>query len=75
MPKRNVDENAYVKCPYYKCESQCVIYCEGVETNNCIHMAFASKPQRKEYEKQFYQRSWERCMIAEALNRKWDYKV
>lgn len=73
MPKRNVDENVFVKCPYYKCESQCVIYCEGVEDKNCIHMAFATKIQRKEYEKQFCQNCWGKCMIAAAHNRKWGY--
>ena len=53
MAKRNVDENVFVKCPYYKCESQCVVYCEGVETNNCIHMAFATTAQRKAFEERF----------------------
>lgn len=73
MPKRNTDENVFVKCPYYKCESQCVIYCEGVEDNCCIHVAFATKPQRREYEKRFCQDCWGKCMIAEAHNRKWGY--
>lgn len=74
MSKRSVDENVFVKCPYYKCESQCVIYCEGVETNCCIHLAFATKTQRKEYEKNFCMGRWEKCMIAEAHNRKWGYE-
>ena len=74
MPKRNTDENVFVQCPYYKCESQCVIYCEGVEQNSCIHVAFATKTQRKDYEKQFCQGRWGKCMIADAHNRKWGYE-
>ena len=73
--KRNTDENVFVKCPYYKCESQCVIYCEGVEENSSIHMAFATKPQRKEYEQKLCYNCWWKCMIADAHNRKWDYNA
>ena len=76
MPKRNTDENVFVKCPYYRGESQCVLFCEGVvEKDCCIHVAFATKTQRKEYEKQFCQGCWWKCMIADAHNRKWGYKV
>ena len=71
--KRNTDENVFVKCPYYKCQTQCVIYCEGVEQNSNIHMAFATKPQLKEYQEQFCRDDWSDCMIAEGHNRKWGY--
>ena len=71
--KHNTDECVFVKCPYYKCESQCVIYCEGVEDNSSIHMAFATKNQRKEYEKEYCYSGWARCMVADAHNRKWNY--
>lgn len=75
MPKLNVVENVFVKCPYYKYERHSVIYCEGSGTNSSIHMAFASITMRKEYEKQFCQNCWKKCIIADALNRKWDYEA
>ena len=75
MPKQKYVENAFVQCPYYKYERQSVIYCEGHGEISSIHMAFASSTQRKQYEKQFCQNCWKDCMIANAHNRKWDYKV
>ena len=75
MAKRNMDEDVFVKCPYYKCESQCVIYCRDDEKANCcIHMAFATKPQKKIHKEQFCRSCWVRCLIAEAYNKKWGYK-
>jgi len=75
MPRGNVVENPYVKCPYYKYERQAVIYCEGAEQGSCIHMAFAAGTRRKEYKKQFCENCWHTCMVADAHNRKWDYAV
>jgi hypothetical protein len=75
MSKQNVVENAFVQCPYYKCERQSVIFCEGAEENSSIHMAFSSSTQRKQYEKQFCQQCWKNCMIADAHNRRWDYEA
>ena len=74
MPKRNTDENVFVKCPYYRCESQCVIYCEGVEENSAIHLAFSTPQLRKDYQERFCKSCWKRCLVAESLNRKYDYE-
>ena len=75
MAKNNADESMFAKCPYYKCENKCVIYCEGVQPNNCIHMAFGSKPQKKEFQKQFCREHWWKCMIAAAQNRAYGYEI
>lgn len=75
MPKLNVNENPYVQCPYYKYERQAVIYCEGAEDGSNIHMAFSAGSQRKSYEKRYCEACWKDCMVADALNRKWDYLV
>ena len=75
MSKQHRVENAYVLCPYYKYESQSVIYCEGNEDDSSIHMAFSSSTQRKQYEKQFCQQCWKDCLIADAHNRRWEYKA
>lgn len=71
MPKRDV--NPYVQCPYYKCEDKQMVYCEGVEENSAIHVAFSTPQQRKDYEGEFCKKCWEHCMIADALNKKYDY--
>lgn len=74
MSKANTDEDVFAKCPYYKCQSQSVIYCEGAWENSCIHLAFGGKAQRREYQRQFCRDDWNRCIIAGAQNRKWGYE-
>ena len=62
-----------VVCPYYKYEGQQMIYCEGVEENTALHLAFASKTDMRDYRKAKCERCWKGCMIAQMLNRKWNY--
>ena len=73
MTKLSHVENAFVRCPYYKYERQCVLYCEGQEAGSSLHMAFSSGTRRKEYEQKFCQQNWRACMIAAVHNRRWDY--
>lgn len=61
-----------VICPYYRCEERQVIYCEGVEPNTAIHLAFAIPPQLKDYKKAYCEKAYNYCLIADMLNRKWD---
>lgn len=75
MAKQGFVENAFVRCPYYKYERQSVIYCEGCAENSSIHMAFSSSTGRKKFERRFCQKQWKDCMIATALNGKWEYEV
>lgn len=72
--KPRMDENVLVKCPFYKRESQQVIYCEGVDEKSLIHLAFANKEDCRTYEKEFCRKAWKECMIAKALSKKWDDK-
>lgn len=69
--KQNTDENVFVTCPFYKCESKQVIYCEGVDENSAIHVAFGTKKDCKDYEKEHCRKYWGKCIIADALWRKY----
>lgn len=62
-----------VVCPYYKCEAPQMIYCEGVEEETALHLAFAAKDKMKSYMKAKCCSSWRSCMIAQMLNKKYDY--
>ena len=73
MAKRRV--NDYVVCPYYREETPQVIFCEGVEDDSTIHVAFATPDKRKKHEDQYCKQCWCKCMIAEAHNRKWGYNA
>lgn len=62
-----------VKCPYYKGEEKQMIFCEGVQEGTAIHLAFDTNPNLKDYKNRFCKGCYNRCLIAEMLNGKWDY--
>lgn len=68
--KRQMSSN--VVCPFYHFEERQIIYCEGVEKNTAIHLAFASPPQLRDYKKRFCETEYCNCRIADMLERKWD---
>ena len=68
--KRKVSD--YVICPFYHFEERQIIYCEGVEYNTAIHLAFASPPQLREYKKKYCEKEYCNCRIAAMLERKWE---
>ena len=73
----SVGNHGYTKdvvCPYYKYEAPQMVYCEGVEDNTALHLAFAAKADKKMFMEQKCRCSWKECMIAQMLNRKWDYE-
>lgn len=68
MSRGGVYEGSRVKCPYYRFENRCVIFCEGVQPQQSIHMAFGDGGEKRAYEKQFCHRIWSDCMIAAGHN-------
>ena len=64
----------YVQCPFYKYEGQQLIYCEGVEPETALHLAFNTKDKMRAYRKKYCEGCFNRCMIAQMLNRKYDYE-
>ena len=72
--KKNRTDNPYVICPYFKCEEKHTIFCEGVEENSAIHLAFSTPQLRKDYQARFCKNCWKRCLVADGLNRKYDYE-
>lgn len=69
----NVWSDVLVKCPYYKGEVNQLLFCEGVQDGSAIHLAFDTKTNLKEYKNRFCKRCYNQCLIAEMLNRKYDY--
>jgi hypothetical protein len=63
----------YVVCPYYKKNEKQKIHCEGVENDTALHIAFSTPQKLQDYRKQYCRRCWKECLIAEMLNRRWEY--
>ena len=70
--KRRLD--AFVKCPYYKGEEKQMIFCEGVQEGSALHLAFNTSTNLKDYKNRFCKECYNRCLVAEMLNRKYDYE-
>lgn len=67
-------EDELVQCPYYKKDAQQAVHCEGVEDGCGLNLGFASRQRLREYKSQFCRHDWKNCMIAQMLNRKYDYE-
>lgn len=63
------------RCPYYNGEERQKIFCEGVQEGSAIHMAYDTPQNRRDYKKAFCNQAWETCLVAQMLNRKWDYEI
>ena len=65
----------YVKCPYYHREEKQKIFCEGVQKGTSIHLAFDSNAKLKGYKDCYCKKDYNKCLLAQMLNRKWEYEA
>lgn len=70
MAKNSISSR--VRCPYCKCESKTMIYCEGVQQGTTLHLAFAVPSVLKEYRAKYCDTNYDACRIAQMLNQKYD---
>ena len=52
-----------------------MIFCEGVEDNSTIHIAFASAKRKEAYKKQYCDSGYRDCLVSQMLERKYDEQV
>ena len=64
----------HVQCPYYKYEGERMIYCEGVTPETALHLAFRTKDKLRAYRSVYCEGNYKNCLIAQMLNRKYDYE-
>lgn len=64
--------SVYAVCPFYCSEDAQKIYCEGLQENTSIHLAFQSAADKKDYKKAFCcsMKNYDNCRIADMLNLK-----
>jgi hypothetical protein len=64
--------SCYVKCPFYRCEEDQRVYCEGVQKGTALHLVFGSHQALRRYKDRRCKADWGGCMIAKMLNRKYE---
>lgn len=62
-----------IECPYYKWEERQKIVCEGVQKGTAIHLTHDTTTNLKDYKNRFCKKDYNRCLLADMHNRKWDY--
>lgn len=68
--RRNIASS--VRCPFCKCEERMMLYCEGVQEDTTVHLAFAYPSAAREYREKYCEADYEKCRIAQMLERKWE---
>ncbi len=55
------------QCPFYRGEAATTIYCDGVEPDMAIALAFGSRAE--DYKRAYCRKDWRLCKVAKML---WD---
>lgn len=61
-----------VLCPFYSCEEDVKLHCEGVVPRTSIHLVFRSPSELIEYRKKYCEASYGECRLAKRLYEKYD---
>ena len=61
-----------VLCPFYHREEQRWLFCEGPEEGVDLRLSFSGKTAFDRYLHCYCLRDWDRCRVAEMLERKYD---
>lgn len=64
-------ESKYAKCPFYRCETDSKVYCEGVVDKSYIHLVFGGGQDKRAYEKSYCDVDYTRCKICQMLMSKY----
>ena len=61
-----------VLCPFYSCEEDVKLHCEGVEPRTSIHLTFRSPAELAEYRKRKCEATYKECRLAKMLYAKYE---
>lgn len=66
-------EDKAVLCPFYTEEASQIIFCEGIEPDTTVHVAFSSKALKSNFKHRFCEsQRYEKCRIARMLALKYE---
>lgn len=69
--------SVYIRCPYYRREVRAQnprLICEGVLPGTALHQVFRDVQALKRHRAAFCMGGYDRCPVAQALNRKYGYE-
>lgn len=65
-------DSKFAACPFFRGEDTQKIYCEGVEKGTAIHLAFASKSEKKRYGERHCNRNFKSCRVFQMNDSLYD---
>lgn len=57
-----------VICPFYKHENRFVIFCQGVDEESVLHLAFPRPSSCFDFKQRYCRKEYSTCPIAQMLN-------
>lgn len=63
-----------VLCPFYSCEEDVKIHCEGVEPRTSIHLTFRSPTELIVYRQKYCDKDFGGCRLAKMLYKKYNQR-
>lgn len=63
-----------ITCPFYSCEEDVKLHCEGVVPRTSIHLTFRSPAELLEYRKKYCEEAFVGCRLAKMLYEKYGEK-
>lgn len=57
-----------VICPFYKHENRFVIFCQGVDEESVLHLAFPRPSSCFDFKQRYCRKEYSTCPIAKMLN-------
>lgn len=67
MP-RNYHSSA-AKCPYYRGENAVMVFCSGICGAETVRMFFRDGKNARIHKARFCRREWEKCRMAETIQK------
>lgn len=54
-------------CPFYRCETRQVVYCQGLSEGQGFHVACRSTKDALDYKERYCRDAYHRCALAKIL--------
>lgn len=62
------------RCPYYRCDRQKAVGCEGLCSGMLVYMSFGAGSSKRRYKNRYCRSKWTACPWAQTQNRRYDYQ-
>ena len=70
--KKKHKDCTFIKCPFFHAQDPVKIFCEGIEQDSTIHIAFATGQAKKSFVRRNCSAEYQQCPIYKINDSKYD---